>query len=78
MKITIAILVLFSFSGCTKTITKTVYIKSKCPKCRVFNDVNMTIPSFKLLYKRGKKKEFIIENGEFIDYIDFVKNVKSV
>jgi hypothetical protein len=68
------IAILFSFSACSQK-SKITFVKSKCPKSRIW-DINKTVPAFKLVYKKDKKS-FIIEEDEFFNYVDFVKDLKK-
>ena len=70
----ILLITVFSFSACSQK-TEIKYVKSKCPKNRNW-DINKTIPAFKLIFKK-EDKSFVIEEQEFLNYVDFVKKIKS-
>ncbi len=72
---TILLITAFSFSACSQKKVEIKYVKSKCPKSRNW-DINKTIPTFKLIFKKEGKR-FITEEPEFLNYVDFVKKIKS-
>ena len=73
----ITVLLVFSFSGCQQKRPTIKFIKSKCPQSRKW-DVNKTIPSYKLEYKKTKdKKDIVMTSEKFFLHVKFIKELKE-
>ena len=68
------ILAVFNFFGCSEKIVTKV-VKVPCPKLRTW-DFNTTVLSYKLLFKTDENN-YIVEKKEFMNFFNFVKELKK-
>ena len=68
------IFLVFSFLGCSEKVVTKV-IKVPCPKLRTW-DFNTTVLSYKLLFKTDENN-YIVEKKEFMNFFNFVKELKK-